>query len=560
MKKGIAKNTAFCLAMGLVLSQGGATVMAAGPDIALVGLSSTTRRLTNEELQAKAGAAQGEEQSAADEVQEIAPVEVEQAEAPAQSEEPAPDAAVPTDEHVDAQSIEEGGEGLDTSMVGSTGFAQCEEYLNIRSDASADSEAVGKIYNNGSLEILGVTQDGWYQVRSGNAEGYVKADYVAIGEEAHAIADASGYTTAQTNVDGLNVRADASTDAAIMATIDDSHEMEVVENQGEWVKVLIDGEMYGYVSADYVSTTTEYATGETLEEEEERLNQEWLAYLAEQEAIQAAAEAAYLASLEEQSYYETAQTYTDDSSYSAPSYTAPSVSTSGSADELANQAASLYQDYLSAQDAADAAVANGDGEQAIMDTAQAAVSAYETYLTAQNAADAAAAGMTVETADTASTAENTYTENTTQTAEAVQAPAEETYEAPAEETVAEAPAASSTGQAIADYAVQFVGNPYVYGGESLTGGADCSGFTMAVMANFGIGLPHNAAAQSGCGTPVSLDALQPGDLLFYDGGGGIGHVSIYIGGGQVVHASNPTNGILISSIDYRTPVAARRFV
>ena len=83
---------------------------------------------------------------------------------------------------------------------------------------------------------------------------------------------------------------------------------------------------------------------------------------------------------------------------------------------------------------------------------------------------------------------------------------------------------------------------------------------MSVMANFGIGLPHNAAAQSGCGTPVSLDSLQPGDLLFYEGGGGIGHVSIYIGNGQVVHASNPTNGILISGIGYRTPCAARRFV
>jgi len=573
MKKGIAKHTAFCLAMGLVFSQAGVTAMAAGGDIGLVGLSSTTRRLTEEELQAKAAAVQEETQAAAEQPQEVIPIDVapeavvQETEAAEQSETPEAAPVELSDEHVEAQSIEEGGEGIDTSMVGTTGFAQCEEYLNIRTDASADSEAVGKIYNNGSLEILGVAPGGWYQVRSGNAEGYVKADYVATGEEAQAIADTSGYTTAQTAVDGLNVRADASTDAAIMATIDDSHEMEVVEDQGDWVKVLIDGEMYGYVSADYVNTTTEYATGETLEEEEERLNQEWLAYLAEQEAIQAAAEAAYQASLEEQSYYESAQTYTDNSSYSEPSYTytEPSVSTSGSADELASQAASLYEDYLRAQDAADAAVANGDGEQAIMDTAAAAVSAYETYLSAQNAADAAAAGMSVESttsAETGSTAE------TTQTA-AAEAPAEETtneetYEAPAEtpaeETPAPAPATSSAGQAIADYAVQFVGNPYVYGGASLTGGADCSGFTMAVMANFGIGLPHNAAAQSGCGTPVSLDALQPGDLLFYDGGGGIGHVSIYIGGGQVVHASNPTNGILISSIGYRTPVAARRFV
>ena len=579
MKKGIAKHLAFCLAMGLVFSQGAMIAAAAGPDFALVGLSSTVKRSDAGEKQADGIIAQ-DDASTQIPVQEIAPVEVTDTEStpyetfdvgitgsvkPAQaeeapaaetadlpSEEPAAETAdLPVEEPAPA---EEPAQPLDTSMVGTTGFAQCEEYLNVRAGASVDDEAVGKIYNNGSLEILGVTADGWYEVRSGNVEGYVSADYVAIGDEAEAIASVSGYTTAQTAADGLNVRADSSSDAEIIGMVDDSHEMEVVEDQGDWVKVLIDGEMYGYVSADYVSTNTEYATGETLEEEQARLDQEWLAYLAEQEAQQAAAEAAYLASLQQNSYYETTS-YTDNSTYSAPSYTA-SVSTSGSADELASQAASLYEAYLTAQTAADNAVNNGEGEQAIVETAAAAVSAYQTYLSAQNAADAAAAGMTVEYTGSADT-----TQTVTETAPAQEQTYEESYEEPAyvEETPAPAPA-SSTGQAIADYATQFVGNPYVYGGASLTGGADCSGFTMAVMANFGIGLPHNAAAQSGCGTPVSMDALQPGDLLFYDGGGGIGHVSIYIGGGQVVHASNPTNGILISDIGYRTPVAARRFV
>ena len=98
----------------------------------------------------------------------------------------------------------------------------------------------------------------------------------------------------------------------------------------------------------------------------------------------------------------------------------------------------------------------------------------------------------------------------------------------------------------------------MYGGASLTGGADCSGFTMAVFSHFGISLPHNAAAQSGCGTQVSLSDIQPGDLLFYDNGGGIGHVTIYIGNGQVCHASNERTGITISSISYRNPVCAVR--
>lgn len=106
---------------------------------------------------------------------------------------------------------------------------------------------------------------------------------------------------------------------------------------------------------------------------------------------------------------------------------------------------------------------------------------------------------------------------------------------------------STKGQEIANYAVQFVGNPYVYGGTSLTNGADCSGFVQSVFKNFGYSLPRTAADQAGAGTKVSTKELQPGDLLFYHG---YGHVAIYIGGGQVVHASNAKTGIKISSYDY----------
>lgn len=121
-------------------------------------------------------------------------------------------------------------------------------------------------------------------------------------------------------------------------------------------------------------------------------------------------------------------------------------------------------------------------------------------------------------------------------------------------------ASGGSGSAIAAYAQKFVGNKYVYGGSSLTNGTDCSGFTMSVYLQFGYSLPHSAAAQANCGKKVSLSSLQPGDLVFYKNGGGIGHVAMYIGGGQVVHASNPTNGIMISSVRYRTPVSARRIV
>ena len=150
---------------------------------------------------------------------------------------------------------------------------------------------------------------------------------------------------------------------------------------------------------------------------------------------------------------------------------------------------------------------------------------------------------------------------TTETTAATDTTAAQTTQTEAPQTeAAAASSGSGAGAKVAAFATQFVGNPYVYGGSSLTCGADCSGFTMAVYANFGVGLPHNAAAQSGCGTPVSLSDLQPGDLLFYDNGGGIGHVALYIGGGQVVHASNPETGIKISSYNYRSPVSAVRLV
>ena len=123
-----------------------------------------------------------------------------------------------------------------------------------------------------------------------------------------------------------------------------------------------------------------------------------------------------------------------------------------------------------------------------------------------------------------------------------------------------ADAASSTGMSLVQYALQFVGNRYVWGGTSLTNGVDCSGFTMQVYAHYGVSLPHHAASQPGYGTRVSASEAKPGDLFFYSNGGGINHVAIYIGNGQVVHASNPRTGIKISNAYYRTPVCVVRYL
>ena len=120
---------------------------------------------------------------------------------------------------------------------------------------------------------------------------------------------------------------------------------------------------------------------------------------------------------------------------------------------------------------------------------------------------------------------------------------------------------SQTRVDLVDFALQYVGGRYVWGGTSLTKGVDCSGFTMKVYEHFGISLPHSSAAQAGYGTKIKASEAQPGDLFFYSrGGSGIGHVAIYIGNGQIVHAASSRDGIKISSAYYRTPLAVRRLL
>lgn len=114
---------------------------------------------------------------------------------------------------------------------------------------------------------------------------------------------------------------------------------------------------------------------------------------------------------------------------------------------------------------------------------------------------------------------------------------------------------SATGKNIAKYGCQFIGNPYVYGGTSLTNGADCSGFVYRIYADFGYSIPRTSTAQRSCGTGISYENAQPGDIICYDG-----HVGLYVGGGYIVHASTAKTGIKISKATYRTILSVRRIV
>ena len=386
----------------------------------------------------------------------------------------------------------------DTSLVGTLAFAQCEEYINIRESASTDSAVTAKIYNNGSATIE--EQDGdWYKIRSGNAEGYVMAEYFVTGEAADAVAQKAAYNVAMVHPTDLNIRSDANEDSEVLATAHEKDELEVVAWDGDWMKVALGGDVYGYVNAYYVDYKTYYPTAETIEEEQARLS-------AEQEAAEA-----------------TDYEVSDDTAETLPeeTYEEPTVDDSYDTEEAS------YPD---------------DSDETTWTEAPATDETVWTEAPAETEAP--------ET-------EAPYTEAPETEAPYTEAPETEAPYTEAPET--EAPSTSGVGQQIADFAVQYVGNPYVWGGTSLTEGADCSGFVQTVFANFGLYLSRTAESQSYGGTSISLDNLQPGDLLFYNSTGSIDHVAIYIGGGQIVHAANSRSGIIISNAYYQTPVCARRY-
>ena len=599
------------------------------------------------------------------------------------------------------------------------GFAQCEDYVNVREQGSKKGEIIGKLYKYGAVEILDEEKKGWYHIHSGNVEGYVSSDFIATGKEAEEIAKIAGYTTAEVGADILNVRQGANMDSEVVATAFREDELEVVDDLGDWVKVVLEGDIYGYVSRDYVKVSTEYPKAYTLEEDQARLDEIWIAYLKEQGEFEKAAEAEVQAAenkknaankaesdakIAADAAYEKAETAQEaareaavvasaaleaaDTAYQSYEEAAASSGSENQQNAESTQSTSeadaAYQEYLAAEEAARQAAAAQEEAQKLSDeltqaAADAQVEANEAAEAAQEAADEAQAAYE-EPADeelpadeemteddqaadeeityddeepweeTADDAEESWEETTDDAEEAPEETADDgeaageedeagyyddesgsdtyedageaqeyeegdvdtyddgadtydestdtydesadTYDESADASYDEytdtydetayndsgntyseesyqesyegseasynAPAPSSTGQAIADYACQFIGNPYVWGGNSLTDGADCSGFVMAVFQDFGISLPHNAASQSGYGSAVSTSELAPGDLVFYDDGGGISHVAIYVGNGSIVHASNSASGVCYSNVFYSTPACCRR--
>jgi cell wall-associated NlpC family hydrolase/SH3-like domain-containing protein len=465
-------------------------------------------------------------------------------------------------------------------------IAQVNEYVNIRDAASEDGEIIGQIYNNSAADILAKSGD-WYLVKSGDVTGYVKAEYFVTGDEAEALAEDLGTEVATVNTETLMVRKKASKKSKVIAMVGDSQTLEVLGYEGNWVKVAVDSDVVGYVAKKYVDCDTEFVEAESIEKVDARADAVQAAYDQAEQMLNAAVEAMNNATADEANYaaYMASQAAAEAKQLAAEQeYDYDLQELAQSTIDKANEAAYaavMAEEAQAAAEAEAAAAAEAEAQQqaAAQAEADAASQAAAEAAAAQAAADAAAqaAAEAQQTADEQGTAEaQQQAEQAASEAATAQAEADAAMEiaeatttteetsssSSTESTDASTTTTSGTRQAIVNFALQFVGNPYVYGGTSLTNGADCSGFTQSVMANFGISISRTAGAQSVGGREVSLSNIQPGDLLFYSGSGdyGIGHVSMYIGNGQVVHASNSRTGIIVSDIGYRTPCSARSYI
>ena len=458
-------------------------------------------------------------------------------------------------------------EETDRSMTGELAFAQCEEYINIRKEPDENSEIVAKIYNDNAATIISRTGD-WYQVTSGNAFGYVKADYLVTGDEASAIAEKVQYHIARVHPEELYIRSEKSEDSTAVGSVHQADELDAVSyDNGAWIQVVAEDGTEGYINAYYADYLTCYPVAETLEEEQDRLKNQ-------SDSSEAASEGSGQGAIYG---VEKAAEYTEPVSYDSGSSSdmGSAAEADGSQDNGSDTSedtswdnSSDISDDTTWSDTSDSSTSETDGTYSEPDNSYTEPSVPETdasYTEPETNAPETDAPYT-EPETSAPETDAPYMEPETSAPETDAPYTEPETSAPeteAPETEAPAPedtsSSSDLGQQIASYAVQFVGNPYIYGGTSLTNGADCSGFVQSVFANFGIGLSRTAASQASGGTSVSLDSLQAGDLLFYSSSGSIDHVALYIGGGQIVHAANSASGIIISNAYYSTPVAARRY-
>lgn len=434
------------------------------------------------------------------------------------------------------------------------GISTAEDCVMIRKEPSADSEAVGKLYFGAGFEILDET-DGWIHIQSGNCEGYVSADYVVTGKAAEEVAKNTETVSSYAKIvaDGVEIKAEASDDAEVIATAGSEEILEVVAviPESDWTKVNKDG-VEGFVKNQAVEVGVDYTSAITMEEEAQReaelqkaLEEERLAAEAAAEQTEAPEQQIEASAEETEAAAEETETSAEQTEARAEETEAPAEQTeeTEAPEEQAGSESALYIEDVSETVWTTDAVnvrANADSSSSRVGGLGKGASITRTGICDNG-------WSRVDYDGTTAYIHSDYLTTTEPVKE--------------EPTYNNSSSSSSQGQEIVDYARQFLGNPYVYGGTSLTNGTDCSGFVQSVYAHFGYSLPRTCTTQSVCGRGVSVDELQPGDLVIYSVYGEIEHIAIYSGNGNTIHASNWDTGIIETSLSYSGDIyCCRRIV
>lgn len=383
--------------------------------------------------------------------------------------------------------------------------SQVSDYVNIREQATTNSKIVGKIYNNCAATILETVEGeggSWYRIQSGSVNGFIKSQYFITGQEAETLAQSIGREFVTVSVDNLRLREEPNLTSNVLTMVSSGSRYVVQGDEGDFYKVEVDADLIGYIAKSYCKVEVEFDQAVSLEEERQKLEEEAQRKRDAQTAI---------ANLEQTIKVE------ENKDVIIPANPAQSDDSAITSAPSANTAQNSQAQSLSS---------------------------------GQNSSDSKSAASAPGKTNSSNSSSQIGSSG----------PSSGTVSSPVAGPGSSAAVVSATRTAIVAYAKQFLGNPYVYGGTSLTNGADCSGFTQSVFAHFGITTGRSSRDQAAQGKEISMSAIQPGDLLFYASGSYINHVAIYIGDGKIIHSSNPTTGITITKYNYRTPCKAVTFL
>ena len=434
------------------------------------------------------------------------------------------------------------------------GIVQVSGYLNIRREPSLDGDIIGKLSGDGACEIL-ETDGEWTHITSGGVDGYISNQYLLTGDEAREKAESLVKLRAIITADSLNIRQEPTLDPSnVIGQALENERYVVLGEKDGWIQIE-----EGYISADYANVEYALDEGRKMDLKAQAINQydnlvisKVNNYLNVREEpsqdgkiigkMTSKAAGEILETLD--GWYKIKSGPITGYISADPQYTATGQEAIDLAMQTADLKAVIRTDVLNVrtEPSTDAKI----WTQIVKDERYSVVAQLDGWV--QIELDSVDAEDDSET-------DKAYISTRDNNVEVRYALNEAIKFSPDE--IAASNAASLRSR-IVNYALQFVGNPYVWGGTSLTNGVDCSGFTMKVLQNFGVSLPHYSGSQAQMGKGIKSSEMRPGDLIFYAGSNGrVNHVAMYIGNGQVVHAASRKSGIKISTWNYRSPVAIR---